>query len=92
MSQLFVGSFLFFEKNLADIVFISNFAAMKQVIKRRVVEANAIDTSEPIYTLIVDGNNLLKISLVDKRMNDVGQDYGATIQFFWQLKKMLEKF
>lgn len=86
-----LAPFFFFEKNLADIVFISNFASMKQVIKKRVVEANAIDTSEPIYTLIVDGNNLLKISLVDKRMNDVGQDYGATIQFFWQLKKMLEK-
>lgn len=50
-----------------------------------------MDTSEPIYTLIVDGNNLLKVSSVDKKINDVGQDYGAVCQFFNQMRKMLEK-
>lgn len=64
---------------------------MKQVIKKKVIQANNINTVEPIYTLLVDGNNLLKISLVDKRTNDAGQEYGAVIQFITQLRKMLEK-
>lgn len=41
---------------------------MKQVIRKSVALANNIDQTKPIYTLIVDGNNLLKISLVNKTL------------------------
>ena len=47
---------------------------MKQVIRKSVALANNIDQTKPIYTLIVDGNNLLKISLVNKTLlNDKGE-------------------
>ena len=44
-----------------------------------------------IRTLLVDGNNLMKISLVDKRTNSRNQEYGMVYQFLWQLNKMLER-
>ena len=33
------------------------------------------------YSLIVDGNNLLKISLVDSTMNAYGKEYGGVMTF-----------
>ncbi len=34
---------------------------MKQPVRRKIAEANGISNEKTIYTLIVDGNNLLKI-------------------------------
>ena len=64
---------------------------MKQVIKKNRAEANSINTEKPIYTLICDGNSLLKISLVDKRMNNNGEEYGAVFLFLRQLGQILQK-
>ena len=64
---------------------------MKQPVKKRVAEANGINNEKPLYTLIVDGNNLLKISFVDKRMNDKGQEYGAVMTFLRKLGVVLSK-
>ena len=64
---------------------------MKQPIRKRVAEANGIQTSKSEYTLLVDGNNLLKISFVDKRMNDKGQEYGAVMTFLRKLGVVLNK-
>lgn len=64
---------------------------MKQVIKKSVAEAHNIDTTPLIYTLIIDGNNLLKISSVDKRMNNKGEEYGIIYQFLLQAKLLLQK-
>ena len=64
---------------------------MKQPIKKRIAEANNINTSRSEYSLIVDGNNLLKISLVDKRMNDKGEVYGAVLTFIRQLGVILSR-
>ena len=64
---------------------------MKQVIRKTIAKANNIQTEPLLYTLLVDGNNLLKISLVDKRMNDKGEEYGAIFQFLYQLQKLLQK-
>jgi 5'-3' exonuclease len=64
---------------------------MRQPIKKRVAEANNIMTNKWIYTLIVDGNNLLKISLVDKRMNDRGEVYGAVLTFIRLLGELLNR-
>lgn len=44
----------------------------------------------PIYTLLVDGNNLLEISYHgDKRINSYGQHIGAIYQFLLQLRKQI---
>ena len=64
---------------------------MKQVVKKNRAEANNVQTEESIYTLLVDGNNILKISLVDKRMNSKGQEYGAVFVFLRILGQLLQK-
>ena len=64
---------------------------MKQVVKKSRAEANNVETEKLEYTLLVDGNNLLKISLVDKRMNQEGKEYGAIFLFLRQLGQLLQK-
>ena len=64
---------------------------MRQPIKKSIAKANNIKSSEPIYSLIVDGNNLLKISLVDKTMNSNGKEYGAVVTFLRILGNILRK-
>ena len=63
---------------------------MKQVIKKTIKEAKNINDEPLIYTLLVDGNNLMKNSSVDKRMNGKGEEYGIVFQFLWQLHKLLQ--
>ena len=64
---------------------------MRQPIKKSIAKANNIKSSESIYSLIVDGNNLLKISLVDKTMNSNGKEYGAVVTFLRILGNILRK-
>lgn len=64
---------------------------MKQVVRKSRAEANNVSNEKNIYTLLVDGNNLLKISLVDKRMNGKGEEYGAVFLFLRQLGQLLQK-
>ena len=64
---------------------------MKQVIKKVIKEANNINDTPLIYTLLVDGNNLMKIASVDKRMNGKGEEYGAVFLFLRQLGQLLQK-
>ena len=61
---------------------------MKQVIKKNRADANGVSNEKSIYTLLVDGNNLLKISLVDKRMNDKGEEYGAVFLQYGQQRQI----
>ena len=63
---------------------------MKQVIKKTIKESKNINDEPLIYTLLVDGNNLMKISSVDKRLNGKGEEYGIVFQFLWQLHKLLQ--
>lgn len=64
---------------------------VKQVVRRNRAEANDVSNDKPIYTLLIDGNSLLKISLVDKRMNGKGEEYGAIFLFLRQLGNLLQK-
>ena len=64
---------------------------MKQVVKKKIKETHDIDDEPIIRTLLVDGNNLMKISLVDKRTNSKNEEYGMVFQFFWQLNKLLTR-
>lgn len=40
------------------------------------MDANGISNEKPIYTLLLDMNSLMKMCLVDKRMNGDGKEYG----------------
>lgn len=64
---------------------------MKQVIKKKIKESHEINDVPIIRTLLVDGNNLMKISLVDRRMNSKNEEYGMVFQFLWQLSKLLSR-
>lgn len=57
---------------------------MKQVTKHN-------KRDESFYSVIVDGNNLLKMSLVDKTMNSKGEEYGAVMSFIRMLGTILNK-
>jgi 5'-3' exonuclease len=57
---------------------------MKQVTKHN-------KKDESFYSVIVDGNNLLKMSLVDKTMNSNGEEYGAVMSFIRMLGAILNK-
>ena len=60
---------------------------VRSIIKEQHPEINV----KPIYTLLIDGNNLLKRSFVEPKYNSNGEDYGAIMNFLVQLKIMLKK-
>lgn len=64
---------------------------MRQLIKKSIAEANNINQTKQLYSLVVDGCNLLKIALVDKRMNNDGREYGAVLNFIRMLGNILLK-
>ncbi len=64
---------------------------MKQVIKNTIKETYGITDEPTIYTLLLDMNSIMKMSLVDKRINSNGQEYGMVYQTLLQIKKQLEK-
>jgi 5'-3' exonuclease len=64
----------------------------KQPIKQKIKEAHPEKVVENKTVLIVDGSNLLTISLVDKKINSRGEDIGGVFQFMLQLKMMLKKY
>ena len=64
---------------------------MKQVIRKTIKEANNISDEKPIYTLLVDGNSVMKMSLVDKRLNTNGLEYGMVFQTLLQIKMQLQR-
>lgn len=64
----------------------------KQVINKSKKNHNNICDEKKTYTLLVDGNNLLKSSLVDKtRLNSEGEEYGAVFLFLRRLGNILVK-
>lgn len=65
---------------------------MKQVIKKKIAETHNITQELPIYTLIVDGNSLLKQSLVNSRIGSDGKDYGAVMTFYATLSHIIPKY
>lgn len=64
---------------------------MKQVIKPSIKKSHNIDDSPIIYTLLLDMNSIMKMALVDKRLNADGKDYGMIYQTLLQIKKQVEK-
>lgn len=64
---------------------------MRQVIRRTIKETHNVTDEPPIYTLLLDMNSIMKMSLIDKRVNGDGLEYGMVYQTLLQIKKQLEK-
>ena len=65
---------------------------MAQPIRKKIVEKNPDVVKEaPFITLLVDGNNLLRISMADTKTNENGEHYGGVFQFLLQLRMMINK-
>lgn len=64
---------------------------MKQVVKKKIKENHDIINKEPIYTLLIDGNSVMKMSMVDKRKSGKGLEYGMIYQTLLQIKIQLMK-
>ena len=63
---------------------------MSQPIRKSIVNGGNVSL-EPVYTLLIDGNNLLRQSSADEKINSDGVHYGAVFQFFLQIKLLLRK-
>ena len=64
---------------------------MIQPIRKRVAQANNIDTTKYFHTLLIDGNNILKIASVDHKMNNDGKEYGIIITSLRLIGEILNK-
>ena len=64
---------------------------MKQVIRNIVKDKYGLTDEPTIYTLLLDMNSIMKMSLVDKRINSDGKEYGMVYQTLLQIKKQLDK-
>ena len=59
---------------------------VRQIIKENHPELSA----KPFYTLLIDGNNLLRQCMADTKVNSDGIHYGGIFQFFLQIKLMMK--
>lgn len=65
---------------------------MKQGIKQKIKTEYGISEDNNIYTLLLDMNSIMKMSIsADKRINGKGEEYGMIVQTLIQIKKMLIK-
>lgn len=64
---------------------------MKQVVRKNIKEKHNINDIKPIYTLLIDGNSVMKMSAVDKRKSGKGLEYGMLYQTLLQIKIQLQK-
>lgn len=64
---------------------------MKQPIKQNRAKANNIDTTKYEYTLLIDGNNILRMASVDHKMNNEGKEYGIILTSLRMIGDILKK-
>ncbi len=64
---------------------------MAQPIRKKIIEQRPELENKPFYTLLIDGNNLLNISMADDKINTNGYHYGGIFQFLLQLRIMMQK-
>jgi 5'-3' exonuclease len=65
---------------------------LKQVVRKKIAEANNVSTVKNTYTVVIDGTNLLKIALVNKdHNNEEGECYGGVVNFLRMLGDILRK-
>lgn len=64
---------------------------VKQVVSSRRASANQVNSQKFIYTLLIDGNSILKSSLVRHEMNGKGEDYGGVYNMLRRIGDLLLK-
>ena len=64
---------------------------MVQPVRNIIKEMHPEINEKSIYTLLIDGTNLLRISMTDPKINTDGIHYGGVFQFLLQLKILLQK-
>lgn len=64
---------------------------MRQPVRKNVANANGVDQVKYSYTLVVDGNNIMKIASVDHRMNNKGEEYGVVMSSLRMIGDILRK-
>ena len=62
---------------------------MAQPVRKIIKEAHPELSAKPFYTLIIDGNNLLRQSMADTKVNGDGIHYGGIFQFFLQIRMLM---
>lgn len=65
---------------------------MAQPVRKVIKEQHPEMDIKPFYTLLIDGNNLLRISMSDTKTNGQGIHYGGIFQFFLQIKLLLRQY
>ena len=62
---------------------------MGQPVTKVIKEMHPELSAKPFYTLIIDGNNLLRQSMADTKVNGNGIHYGGIFQFFLQIRMLM---
>ena len=63
---------------------------MGQPVRKKIKETYGEEIgNKPIYTLLIDGNSLLKVAMRDETIGDHGEHVGGIFQFLIQLKKLI---
>ena len=62
---------------------------MAQPVRKVIKDMHPELSSKPFYTLIIDGNNLLRMSMADTKVNGNGIHYGGIFQFFLQIRMLM---
>ena len=62
---------------------------MGQPVRKIIQESHPELSAKPFYTLIIDGNNLLRQCMADSKVNSEGVHYGGIFQFFLQIKLLM---
>lgn len=62
---------------------------MGQPVRQVIKESHPELSVKPFYTLIIDGNNLLRQCMADDKINSDGIHYGGIFQFLLQIKLMM---
>lgn len=64
---------------------------MAQPVRKKIAEQHPELAEQPVYSLLIDGTNLLRISFADDKVNTQGVHYGGVFQFLLQIKLLLKK-
>lgn len=65
---------------------------MAQPVRNIIKENHPELTSKPFFTLLIDGNSLLKQCMADDKINSDGVLYGPIFEFFLQIKILLKTY
>lgn len=63
---------------------------MGQPVRQIIKESHPELSAKPFYTLLIDGNNMLRQCMADTKINSDGIHYGGIFQFFLQIKLLMK--